>query len=208
MRLLLYRVLLKLQYWARQTAVRHTEALAGSYGFDAVARLVMRVNGSDAVRVLRTHGALVGNRTRIMEGVTIHNAEQSFEHLRVGSDCHLGRQVFLDLAGPIVIGDRVTISMRCLLLTHINVGDSRCGVPSKIAGIAIGDDAYLGAGAIVLPGVSIGVGAVIAAGAVVNRSVAAWTVVAGVPARSIASGVRVHDRPDAGTKESTEIRNQ
>jgi maltose O-acetyltransferase len=40
-------------------------------------------------------------------------------------------------------------------------------------------------GAKILPGVTIGDNAVIAAGAVVNKSVAANTVVAGVPARLI-----------------------
>ena len=51
--------------------------------------------------------------------------------------------------------------------------------------VTIGDDVWIGAGAIVLPGVTVGNGAVIAAGAVVTRTVAPFTVVAGVPAESI-----------------------
>ncbi|PIW49973.1 MAG: acetyltransferase, partial [Zetaproteobacteria bacterium CG12_big_fil_rev_8_21_14_0_65_54_13] len=49
--------------------------------------------------------------------------------------------------------------------------------------VCIGDDVWIGARAVILPGVNIGRGAVIGAGAVVTRNVAANSVVAGVPAR-------------------------
>ena len=51
--------------------------------------------------------------------------------------------------------------------------------------VTIEDDVWIGAGAIILPGVTIGRGAIVAAGAVVTRTVAAMTVVAGVPAAAI-----------------------
>ena len=51
--------------------------------------------------------------------------------------------------------------------------------------VAIGNDVWIGHAAIVLPGVTVGNGAVIAAGAVVTRDVAPYTIVGGVPARSI-----------------------
>jgi len=51
--------------------------------------------------------------------------------------------------------------------------------------VTIGPDVWIGHGAIVLPGVTIGAGAVIAAGAVVTRSVGAYEIAAGVPARIV-----------------------
>lgn len=51
--------------------------------------------------------------------------------------------------------------------------------------VVIGNDVWIGAGAIVLRGVRIGDGAVVAAGAVVSRDVAPYTIVGGVPARVI-----------------------
>ncbi len=51
--------------------------------------------------------------------------------------------------------------------------------------VTVGHDVWIGHGATVTPGVSIGNGAVIGAGAVVTRDVAPYTIVGGVPARSI-----------------------
>jgi phosphonate metabolism protein (transferase hexapeptide repeat family) len=49
--------------------------------------------------------------------------------------------------------------------------------------VSIGNDVWIGHGAVVMPGVSIGNGAVIGANAVVTRDVDAYEIVAGVPAR-------------------------
>jgi phosphonate metabolism protein (transferase hexapeptide repeat family) len=51
--------------------------------------------------------------------------------------------------------------------------------------VTIGNDVWIGHGAVVLAGRSIGDGAVIAAGAVVTKDVAAYTIVGGNPARTI-----------------------
>ncbi|HVJ85271.1 MAG TPA: acyltransferase [Caulifigura sp.] len=53
--------------------------------------------------------------------------------------------------------------------------------------VTIGDRAWIGYRAIVMPGVTIGEGAVVAAGAVVTKDVAPYTIVAGVPAKPIGS---------------------
>jgi len=49
--------------------------------------------------------------------------------------------------------------------------------------VTIGHDAWIGHGAVVMPGVTIGNGAVVGANAVVTRDVAAYSIVAGSPAR-------------------------
>ncbi len=53
------------------------------------------------------------------------------------------------------------------------------------ARVMIGNDVWIGDRAIILSGVTVGDGAVIAAGSVVNRSVAPYSIVGGVPARVI-----------------------
>lgn len=51
--------------------------------------------------------------------------------------------------------------------------------------VVIGNDVWIGANVIILPGVKIGDGAVIAAGAVVNKDVPSYAIVGGVPAKVI-----------------------
>lgn len=51
--------------------------------------------------------------------------------------------------------------------------------------VTVGNDVWIGAGAMVLDGVRIGDGAIIAAGAMVTRDVAPYAIVGGVPARPI-----------------------
>ena len=51
--------------------------------------------------------------------------------------------------------------------------------------IVIGNDVWIGANAVILPGVTIGNHSVVAAGAVVTKDVPANTMVGGVPAKFI-----------------------
>jgi maltose O-acetyltransferase len=94
--------------------------------------------------------------------------------------------VFLDCA-PIEIGDRVLLGpgVHLYTATHpLDAGQRREGL-EYARPIAIGDDAWLGGGSIVLPGVSVGEAAVVGAGSVVTRNVAPGVAVAGNPARPI-----------------------
>jgi acetyltransferase-like isoleucine patch superfamily enzyme len=59
--------------------------------------------------------------------------------------------------------------------------------------VRIEDGADIGVGAILLPGVTVGAGAQVAAGAVVTDDVAAFSIVAGVPARLVRSRLNRSD---------------
>ena len=87
--------------------------------------------------------------------------------------------------GGIEIGSHCQIAPRVHLTTAthpVDPGPRRDGWESA-APISIGDNVWLGAGAIVCPGVSIGEDTVVGAGAVVVRDLPAGVVAAGVPAR-------------------------
>jgi maltose O-acetyltransferase len=96
--------------------------------------------------------------------------------------------IFLDSA-PVTIGDRVLFgpAVQLLAATHPLEAELRAQGLEYAEPIAIGDDVWLGGGAIVLPGVTIGDRAVVGAGSVVTRDVPADVVVAGSPARIIRS---------------------
>jgi acetyltransferase-like isoleucine patch superfamily enzyme len=55
------------------------------------------------------------------------------------------------------------------------------------APIKICDNAWIGMNALILKGVTVGEGAIVAAGSVVTKSVPAWTIVAGNPAKVVKS---------------------
>lgn len=96
-------------------------------------------------------------------------------------------QNFVYDRGELEIGNRVSIGPRCtlILVAHPNFSAIRKLLTTKPAKIVIEDNAWLGAGVIVMPGVTIGKNSVVGAGAVVTHDVPDNTIVAGVPAREI-----------------------
>jgi acetyltransferase-like isoleucine patch superfamily enzyme len=116
--------------------------------------------------------------------------------VRVGLDVEIGFGFHCLGRGKnppaVELGDRVAVGPNVTLVTSCIPG---CSALSRMAEcqrmivelgpIRIEEDAWLGAGVIVLPNVTIGRCAVVGAGAVVTGDVAPYTVVAGVPARII-----------------------
>ena len=93
------------------------------------------------------------------------------------------------IIGPVTIGSHVNLAQGITVtaLNH-NFEDKNKrideqGVSTKP--VVIGDDVWIGANAMILPGVTIGKHAVVAAGAVVTTDVPENTVVGGVPAKVI-----------------------
>jgi maltose O-acetyltransferase len=107
--------------------------------------------------------------------------------LRIGARCFVNFGLTaLDVA-PITIGDDVQIGPHVQLLTptHPTAAGLRRDKWEAAQPIGIGDNAWLGGGAIVLPGVTIGENTVVGAGSVVTRDLPAGVVAVGNPARVI-----------------------
>ncbi len=142
--------------------------------------------------VLRKYGAQIGEGAEIHAPLIIHNASgesgKHYANLIIKDHVYLGRDIFFDLKEPITLDEYVTISMRCTLLTHTDVGNKPpefITIPASRSPVHLKRGAYLGAGATVLEGVTIGERGVVAAGAVVIADVAEATIVGGVPAKFI-----------------------
>lgn len=100
-------------------------------------------------------------------------------------------RIVADCGGEIVIGNKVMLGPNVVIRAS-NHGHSRLDIPIWEQGqtggrIVIGDDVWIAANAVILPGVTIGSHSIVAAGAVVTQDVPEYVVVAGVPARVIAS---------------------
>lgn len=115
--------------------------------------------------------------------VTLHECPNGFHNLTVGSHVHIGKQVFLDLSNPLIIEDSVSIGMRAILLTHLNMGHGYPNkplarlYPQKKKPTILRRGCSIGAAAVVACGVEVGEDSVVNAGVVVDRDVPPRTVV-------------------------------
>lgn len=110
-----------------------------------------------------------------------------------GRHIALGPRSFINTGCTIIdnnwvrIGAQVMIGPQVQIYTaaHALRAEERLRGDEQALPVSIADRAWIGGGAIILPGVAIGVEAVVGAGAVVTRDVPARVVVAGNPARVI-----------------------
>ena len=86
----------------------------------------------------------------------------------------------------ISIGSNVTLAPRVHILAH-DASTKRVLGYTKIGLVSIGDDVFIGASSVVLPGVKIGNGAIIGAHSVVSRDIPEDCVAVGNPARPVGS---------------------
>ncbi|NIM07292.1 MAG: acyltransferase [Armatimonadetes bacterium] len=106
------------------------------------------------------------------------------DRIHIGEGSLIGCGAELYAWEEIQIGRRVLISQGAKLLTgsHDYNNPSLQGLAHPIR---VGDFAWIGAYALILPGIEIGEGAVVGAGAVVSRNVPPYAIVAGNPAHII-----------------------
>ncbi len=112
----------------------------------------------------------------------------------IGEKVYIGEDLIVidDLEGrrtKLRVGDRASISPRVtfVLQSAPNCSRIRPHVTVRFGTVTVGRDAWIGTGAVVLPDIEIGDGAIVASNSVVTKSVPAYTVVGGVPARAIKS---------------------
>ena len=111
----------------------------------------------------------IGDNAVIMMGAVIN----------IGAE--IGAGTMIDMGA--ILGGRAIVGKN----SHVGAGAVLAGViePASAEPVRVGDNALIGANAVVIEGVQIGSGSVVAAGAIVTQDVPENVVVAGVPARII-----------------------
>lgn len=117
------------------------------------------------------------------------------ERIEIGDHCYLGHEVTIEtncrIGRHVIIANRVAFVGRRdhdfrtlgvpVRFGHW-VGAERKPSPFRGDAVQVGDDVWIGYGAILLSGVSVGRGAIVAAGAVVRDDVPPYAIVGGNPA--------------------------
>ena len=112
-------------------------------------------------------------------------------HINLGIFTRIGKNVFINHActfldiGRITIEDDVLIGPKASIITESHPLNPEERKTLLVKPVVIKRNAWIGAGAIILPGVTVGENAVVAAGAVVTANVLPNTIVGGVPAKFI-----------------------
>jgi maltose O-acetyltransferase len=113
---------------------------------------------------------------------------QTAPRIRIGSNTYINRFTMLDASDSIVVGEQCMVGPHCYITDHDHGTGAEADFaaqPLQSAATRIGNNVWIGAGAIILKGVAIGDGAIIGAGAVVTKKVPPGAVAVGVPARVV-----------------------
>ncbi len=145
---------------------------------------------------LNTGYHTAGQLRALFSRLTGEEADESFSlfppfYTDFGKNIHIGKNVFINSGccfqdqGGIVLGDGCLIGHQVVIATLNHDLDPKKRGGMYPAPVVLGKNVWVGAHATILAGVTIGDDSVIAAGAVVTKNVPAGVVACGVPARVI-----------------------
>lgn len=130
----------------------------------------------------------IGAHSRVVVSTSLNDIGS---YIKIGNNVGIGEFAYLGGAGGLEIGDDCIVGqyLSCHPENHIYSETDQLiraqGITRK--GIRIGRNCWIGSKVTILDGVEIGDGCVIAAGAVVTKSIPAYSVVGGVPAKVLKS---------------------
>lgn len=141
--------------------------------FRRICRFLSLVVFPSPVKVffLRLAGVNIGKNVALNDGITLA--------------CNVGYESYLSIEDRVAIGPNtifiITSDPNHSFLHKMNDVSQLI----KIGNIKVKNDAWIGAGCIILPDITIGEFSIIGAGSIITKDVPPYTIVAGAPARII-----------------------
>ena len=134
----------------------------------------------------------IGNGSKMLcwREYAYRNEIQSLEpSLKIGNNFHATRNLTIQCAGDITIGDNVLIASDVFIINY-NHGsdpttDSYLDNPLEVSSVRIENGVWIGNNVVILPGVKIGKKSIIGAGSVVTKDIPEYSIAVGNPARII-----------------------
>ena len=127
----------------------------------------------------------VGDNTSILHDCVIRTCSGD---IIIGNNVTINYDCIFHGLGGITIGSNTMLSPRVMLYAQnhgIKKGELLRTQAQTAKGIAIGEDVWIGAGAIIMDGVTIGKGSIVGAGSIVTKSIPPYEIWAGNPAKKI-----------------------
>lgn len=125
---------------------------------------------------------------------TFHGRIRIGKFTRIGNGCHLDGEGGIEVMDGAILASNVTI----LSSSHNFRGSDYLpyDAEDKKQAVRIGAGAWIGWGAIIMPGVTLGSGAIVGAGSVVTKDVDPGCVVGGNPAQALSQRAETHEIED------------
>lgn len=153
-------------------------------------------------------GCVIGTNATIYSGVALESDVLIGDGVRIRENSAVGAGSVIGSNSTLQNDVRLGCRVRVVDLSHITAGvtveddvfwsvgvlsmnDNRDGTGLRC--MHVGERAFIGGGALLLPGSDVGAGAVVAAGSVVTRPISPGETVRGVPARTWARGRSAQD---------------
>ncbi len=171
--------------------IRHLRSVHGRWrALRAMERTHPGLRIGEGVEIRSPDRLSVGTDVVIDAGAVLHCGGMAWAPgggITIGDRSYVGPRCVLFGAGEIRIGSDVLLSPGVVVTSHQHTfAETEPTIreqPIEFAPVEIGDDVWIGANAVILPGVRLGRGTVVGAGAVVTRDAPPGSVLLGVPAR-------------------------
>lgn len=141
--------------------------------------------------ILKEFSILIGPINRNLSHKMAQCAYEFLGILFNGRIGYIHPKAFIDNRGKIILGNNIVVSAYAVILAHdfssLVKKKLRNNMPPPVFDneVYIGNDTFIGAGAIILPGSHIGNYCIIGAGAVVKGSIPDYSIVIGNPCKII-----------------------
>lgn len=144
------------------------------------------------INALSKNGIIIGNNVSILRNTIIECTgviRELGEGLIIGDNVGIAQNCFIQVRGKVVIGNDVIFGPNVSIFSENHNFDNP-DLPISVQGetrkgVTIEDGVWLGTQVVILDGVKIGKNSIVAAGSIVNKDVAPYTIVGGVPAKLI-----------------------
>jgi acetyltransferase-like isoleucine patch superfamily enzyme len=142
------------------------------------------------IKVTWPHQVSIGNKCVLEHGIYFHydGIYSEGPSICIGNNVFVGNNTEFNVTDKITIGNDCLIAAGCRFIDHnhgMDIGELMRTQIAPKKEIVLANNVWLGANVIVLKGVTIGDGAIVAAGSVVTKSIPAYEVWGGVPAKKI-----------------------